>query len=232
MILPWPLTTSAELAQVLRPGGHLRPDSALRTLRDNGLAGESISIVPRSSRGAHGRVVWYSSLMIDVARLFRVGDEATAGVLTAEANQLAGKRAAHFVAEQLLVAGEDPDPSVLDAETGGALSRLGLLTASIRQQHHAALGVESFAGRVVETSALGTVVADDDGRELIIPGDASHAVGDLVAVDTEILQGGTTIWVRQAFETEVDPHSNVPGGARLLTAAERARIERQLTSAG
>jgi len=51
MILPWPLTTSAELAQVLRPGGHLRPDCALRTLRDNGLAAQPISVVPRSTRG-------------------------------------------------------------------------------------------------------------------------------------------------------------------------------------
>lgn len=71
MILAWPLTTSTELAQVLRPGGRLRPDSALRSLRDKGLAAEAITVVPRSGRGAHGKVVWYSSLMIDVARLLR-----------------------------------------------------------------------------------------------------------------------------------------------------------------
>ncbi|MFV0317240.1 MAG: hypothetical protein ACK5O2_09820, partial [Microthrixaceae bacterium] len=71
MILAWPLATSTELAQVLRPGGHLRPDSALRALRDKGLAPEAITIVPRSGRGAHGKVVWYSSLMTDVARLVR-----------------------------------------------------------------------------------------------------------------------------------------------------------------
>lgn len=232
MILPWPLTTSVELAQVLRPGGHLRPDSALRTLRENGLAAEPISVVPRSKHGAHGRVVWYSSLMIDVVRLFRVGDESTAAALAASANELAGKRAAHFVAEHLLGAGEEPDPAVLDAETGGALTRLGLLTAAIRQDHRAALGVDSFTGRVVESSSRGAVVAADDGRELTIPGGAGHAVGDLVVVDTEILAGGTTIWVRRAFETEIDPQGSIAGGARLLTAAERARIERQLTSAG
>lgn len=231
MILPWPLTTSVELARVLRPGSHLRPGSALRTLKDNGLAAQPISVVPRSTRGANGRVVWYSSLMIDVARLFRAGDTTAAAVLRAEANKLADKRAAHFVAEHLLGAGDEPDPAALDAETGGALSRLGLLTAAIRQDHQRDLGVESFVGRVVESPARGAVVVDDR-REFLIPGDADHAVGDFVAVDIEILAGGATIWVRRAFETEVDPHDRIAGGARLLTAAERARIERQLTSAG
>ncbi len=64
MILAWRLTTSTELAQVLRPGGHLRRDSALRALRDKGLAAEAITVVPRSARGAHGKVVWY----VEVAR--------------------------------------------------------------------------------------------------------------------------------------------------------------------
>lgn len=232
MILPWPLATSVELAHVLRPGSHLRPDSALRTLRDNGLAAEPISVVPRSARGAHGRVVWYSSLMIDVARLFRNGDEATAGALVAEANKLAGKRAAHFVAEHLLAAGDEPDAVALDAEAGGALTRLGLLTAAVRQDHDDALGVDSFAGRVAETSTGGIVVTTEEGGQLMILGDSGHAVGDLVAVDAELLAGGITIWVRRAFETETDPHGNVPGGARLLTSAQRARIDRELTSAG
>lgn len=92
MILAWPLTTSTELAQVLRPGGHLRPDSALRSLRDKGFAAEAITVVPRSGRGAHGKVVWYSSLMIDIARLVRNERFDAARATHDEATRLAGHR--------------------------------------------------------------------------------------------------------------------------------------------
>lgn len=232
MILPWPLTTSVELAQVLRPGGHLRPDSALRTLRDNGLAAEPISIVPRTGRGAHGRVVWYSSLMIDVARLFRIGDETTAAGLHAAATNIARKRAARFVAEHLLQASGEPEASILDAATGGALTRLALLTAAVRQDLHSALGVELSVGCVIGTAGGGQVVIAEDGRELSVPSSAVPAVGAVVAVETEVLEGGSAVWVRRAFESNEDPQGNIPGGARLLTAAEGARVERQLTSTG
>lgn len=99
MLLAWPLTTSAEIAGVLRPGSHLRPDSALRTLRDRGLAASAISVVPRSPRGAHGRVVWYSALMLDAARLVRVGDHDAAAAAHAAATKLASHRTATIVAE-------------------------------------------------------------------------------------------------------------------------------------
>lgn len=235
MILAWPLTTSTELAQVLRPGGHLRPDSALRTLRENGLPAELISVVPRSERGAHGRVVWYSSLMIDVARLLRVGDRETAAAVHGEATRLAAHRSAHFVAKRLLEAGPDPDPALLDAETGGALTRLATLTTSARKKHLADLGVESFVGRVGDVSGRVAVVVAEDGRTLPIPSPATSPSpwsGALVSVDTELLPGGaTTVWVRSAFDSEADPNAQVHGGPHLLSTTERERLGRPLTSA-
>lgn len=78
---------------MLRPGGHLRADSALRALRDKGVPAEPISVVPRSGRGADGRVVWYSSLMVDVARLVRAGHLGTGGALTRLATLTASARA-------------------------------------------------------------------------------------------------------------------------------------------
>lgn len=154
MILPWPLTTSTELAQVLRPGGHLRPDSALRALRGKGLAAKAITVVPRSGRGAHGKVVWYSSLMIDVARLVRNERLEAARAAHAEASRLAGHRSARFVAEWLAEhGGPDPDPAVLEEDTGGALSRLATLTASARQRLLPDLGIATFAGRTGRSSS-------------------------------------------------------------------------------
>jgi hypothetical protein len=221
MMLPWPLTTSTELAQVLRPGGHLRPDSALRTLRENGLQAETISLVPRSGRGARGRVVWYSSLMVDVVRLLRIGEHDAAAAIHREATRLAGHRAARFVAERLLEAGADPDPALLDAETGGALTRLATLTASARENHLASLGVESFVGRVADVSARVASVVAENGRTFLIPSLAnspSSWAGALISVDTELFAGGaTTVWVRPAFDSEADPNERVPGGLHLLT---------------
>lgn len=228
MMLPWPLTTSAELAQVLRPGGHLRPDSALRTLRENGLSAEPIIVVPRTGSGARGRVVWYSSLMVDVVRLLRTGDQDTAATIHREATRLAGHRGARFVADALLDAGADPDPAIVDQTTGGALTRLATLTASARDKHIARLGVESFLGRVADVSGRVAFVVAEDGRTLPIPSPASSAnpwTGALVSVDTELFDGGsTTIWVRPAFDSEADPHERVPGGPHLLTPAERERL--------
>lgn len=236
MILAWPLTTSTELAQVLRPGGHLRPDSALRSLRDKGLAAEAITVVPRSGRGAHGKVVWYSSLMLDVARLLRRDRIDAARVAHAEATRLAGHRSARVVAEWLVAHGApDPDPAVLDAATGGALARLALLTASGRQQLVPDLGGATFAGRVVDVSVLVMFVLDDEGRSFPIPAPSESPgewSGALVTIDAEELPGGaTTIWVRPAFDPEADPSQRVPGGPRLLTPAERERLGRSVTAA-
>lgn len=236
MILAWPLTTSTELAHVLRPGGHLRADSALRALRDKGLAAEAITVVPRSGRGVHGKVVWYSSLMIDVARLVRIERFDAARAAHDEATRLAGHRSARFVAEWLVEhGGPDPDPAVLDEATGGALTRLATLTASARLRLLPDLEIATFAGRVADVSGRVAFVLDEEGRSLPIPAPAepsSKWSGALVTVDTEDLPGGaTTIWVRPAFDPQADPNERVAGGPRLLTPAERERLGRPVTAA-
>lgn len=235
MLLAWPLTTSAELAGVLRPGGHLRSDSALRALRERGIAAESITVVPRSERGAHGRVVWYSSLMLDVARLVRAGDHRTAADAHAAATRLASHRAARFVAEWLVANGEpDPDPAALDAETGGALTRLAALTTSARGKLFPRLGIRTFVGRVEEVSEASALVVIEDGQRLSIPAPAESSAAwekALVSVDVEEMPGGaTTLWVRPAFDSEAGPHQRVPGGPHILTPAERARLVDALAS--
>ena len=228
MILPWPLTTSGELAAVLRPGGHLRPDSALRTLRERGLRAQPITHVPRSERGAQGRVVWYSALMLDVCRLVRTGDDGSAAAAHAAADRMASHRAAQFVAEWLAErGGPDPDPAALDADTGGALTRLATLTASARQKLGPALGVETFAGRVRETTGRMALVVADDGNAVSIPSPRSAAewANTPVAIEFEDLgDGNGTFWVRAAFDPAADVNERVPGGPRLLTEAERERL--------
>jgi hypothetical protein len=228
VILPWPLTTSAELAAVLRPGGHLRPDSALRVLREKGLRAQPITFVPRSGRGAQGRVVWYSALMLDVCRLVRTGDEATAMAAHAAADRMASHRAARFVAEWLAErGGPEPDPAALDADTGGALTRLATLTASARAALGPALGVESFAGRVRETTGKMALVVADDGNVVSIPSprSASEWANTPVVIDFEDLgEDNGTFWVRAAFDPAADLNERVPGGPRLLTDAERERL--------
>jgi hypothetical protein len=236
MILAWPLTTSTGLAQVLRPGGHIRPESALRALRDKELAAEAITVVRRSGRGANGKVVWYSSLMIDVARLLRNEHFDAARAAHTEATRLAGHRSARFVAEWLAEhGGPDPDPAVLDEATGGALTRLATLTASARERLLPDLGVATFAGRVADVAGRVALVLDEEGRSLPIPAPAEPSTewgGALVTVDTEELSGGaTTIWVRAAFDPEADPNERVPGGPQLLTPAERERLGRPISAA-
>lgn len=235
MILLWPLTTSVELAEVLRPGGHLRADSALRALRDKGVAAHPITVVPRSGRGADGRVVWYSSLMVDVARLVRAGDHATAEATHAQAAKLANHRAAAFVAEWLAQhGGPDPDPAEVDLGTGGALTRLATLTASARARLMPDLRIDTFAGRVADVSAGVAFVVDDEGRSLPLPAPSHSPIaraGTLVVVDTEELSiGATTVWVRPAFDPAADLNERVPGGPVLLTPAERERLSRPVAS--
>lgn len=234
MILAWPLTTSTELAQVLRPGSHLRADSALRTLRERGLAAEPISVVPRSARGASGRVVWYSVLMVDVARLLRRGDDATSTMLHRAASQILAHRSAGCLAERLVAAGPDPDPAALDAETGGALTRLAMLTESARAEHAMHLGVDTFVGRVAEVAGRVVVFGDDDSAFPLHSSTAapSPPVGTLVSVDTEMLSNGATmVWTRPAFQTETDSNERVGGDQRLLDHDERNRLPRPVTTA-
>lgn len=235
MLLAWPLTTSAELAGVLRPGGHLRSDSALRTLRDRGFGAEAITVVPRSERGAHGRVVWYSFLMVDVARLVRVGDDAAAADAHAAATRLASHRAARFVAEWLVANGDpDPDPGALDAETGGALTRLATLTTSARARLLPRLNIRTFTGHVAEVREDSAVLVREDGQRMFIPAPAQSSTAwekALVSVDIEDMpDGAATLWVRAAFDSDADPHERAPGGPHLLTPAERERLTEALLS--
>lgn len=228
MVFAWPLTTSAEIAGVFRPGGRLRTDSALRTLRDRGFVAAAISVVPRSERGAHGRVVWYSSLMLDIARLVRIGDVESADAAHAAATKLAKHRAAAFVADWLAEhGGPEPDPAALDHDTGGALTRLSMLTTSAREKLPRT-GVRTVTGRVGEIAG-GTASIVTDGQSMSIPlpsNPSTNWLGALVAVDIEELAGpATTLWVRPAFDPDADPNERVPGGPRILTPAERQRLE-------
>lgn len=237
VILPFPLTTSAEIAAVLRPGGRLRPDSALRTLRDNGLGGVGVTIVPRAQRAARGRSVWYSSLMLDVARLYRRGDVDGASVVLQQANELVGHRAARFIAEGLAAAGSVPDATELDALTGGALSRLALLTASRREKLASRLQVRCSTGTVVGRVGELAVVETEDGLRLGVPALVEPAglgaLGAHVAVDAETLDGRSSfMWVRPALQPQGERHARVPGKPRLLTGDERRRFDRDVLLVG
>lgn len=220
---------------MLRPGGQLRPDSALRTLRDRGMAAAAISVVPRSQRGAQGRVVWYSSLMLDAARLVRVGDDDAAAAAHAAATKLASHRAAAFVAEWLAEnGGPEPDLAALDHATGGALTRLAMLTASAREGLAHRVGVRIFIGRVTDFAAGSASVVATDGTTLSIPTPTSSSTdwrGALVSVDIEELAGtATTLWVRPAFDPDADPNARVPGGPQILSSAERERLALAVSS--
>jgi len=212
----------------MRPGGNLRSDSALRSLRERGLRAEPISFVPRSERGAQGRAVWYSAMMLDVARLVRLGDLEAAAAAHDAADRLASHRSARFVAEWLTDrGGPDPDPAALDAGTGGALTRLATLTASARSKLGPRLHVRVFAGRVQEASGSTTRVVAEDGQAVAIPSVRSthQWVGVPVVVDfEEIGSDNTTVWVRPGFDPGADLNERVPGGPRLLTEAERDRL--------
>ncbi len=172
--------------------------------------------------------MWYSALMLDVCRLVRTGDEDTAGKAHAAADRLAAHRAARFVAEWLAErGGPEPDPAALDADTGGALTRLATLTASARAALGPALGVESFAGRVRETSGKMALVVADDGNAVSIPSPRSAAEwgNTPVVIDFEDLgEDNGTFWVRAAFDPAADVNDRVPGGPRLLSQAERDRL--------
>lgn len=202
----------------------------MRALRDKGLAADPITVVPRSGRGADGRVVWYSSLMVDVARSVRVDDLAAAEATHATAAKLAGHRSARFVAEWLAEhGGPDPDPAEIDLGTGGALTRLATLTASARAQLLPEMRIETVAGRVVDGPA-GAYVVDEAERLLPLSknsGSPIAAVGTLVAVDSEGLPGGAITWIRPAFDPEADLNERVPGGPHLLTDAEQDRLRRR-----
>lgn len=235
MLLAWPMCTSAALAQMLRPGGPLRPDSALRTLRDRGLAAEPITVVPRSGRRADGRVVYYSSLMLDVARLARIGDDDSASAAHAAASRLALHRSSRFVADWLVErGGAEPDLTRLDHDTGGALTRLATLTAAARSELRPRLGIETAIGRVTEVRGATAVLVDHAGREHLVPAAALGPKwsGAAIAVDYELIdEGAMTVWVRPAFEPQADPNDRVTGGPHILTPAERERLSRPVTAA-
>ncbi len=173
--------------------------------------------------------------MIDVARLLRLEDHATAAAVHAAATRLAAHRSARFVAKWLVADGEpERDPVRLDAETGGALTRLATLTASSRAKFLPRLAVRTLARRVAEVAGgMATLVADD-GQHLSIPAPAESSgawINTLVSVDIEEMPGGATLWVRPAFDPDADPHGRVQGGPHILTPAERERLKEALASA-
>jgi len=173
--------------------------------------------------------------MIDVARLVRTGDDATAADVHAAATQLASHRAAVFVAKWLVANGDpDPDPAALDAETGGALTRLATLTTSARAKLLPRLKVRTFTGQVAEVGEDSAVVVCEDGQHISIPMLARSSTAwekALVSVDIEeIPHGAAALWVRPAFDSEADPHERAPGGPHLLTPAERERLAESLLS--
>lgn len=237
MILSWPLCTSDELASTLRPGGHIRPDSALRTLRDRAVPAEPITVVPRSGRRAHGRSVWYSALMLDVARLVRIGDVERAAELHREATRIADQRAIHFVAEWLVEhSGARLDLAKLDSECGGALTRVATLTMSTRQQLLPDEHAQSILGIVETSTGREITLVDNAGARHSIPVadnvTTRYPPGKAVAIDIDALDAGSvTIRVRPAFVADRDPNTRVPGSPHLLRSDERTRTAHPLTSA-
>ncbi len=232
VICPFPLVSSAEIAGVLRPGSSLSSSSALRTLRDNGLQPASCVVVPRSRSGARGRVVWYSALVLDVARLLRWGDRAQAGSVLRVANELMTGRAAAFVAESLgdAQAGPGADLGELDEATGGALSRLALLTESERRRAPLGERVRTQLATILGVTGAYATAVTDDGLKLGLPV-ATHgdlvfpAVGEVVAVDYEA--GGdrsTLAWVRSAVVVSVGRDGRIPVEPSFLSAEERSRL--------
>jgi hypothetical protein len=174
--------------------------------------------------------------MIDVARLLRLGDEGTATEVHVAAARLAAHRAARFVAEWLVADGEpEPDPARLDAETGGALTRLATLTASTRAKFLPRLGIRTLAGRIADVVGGTATLATLDGQRLSIPAPAESSTAwtnAVVSVDIEEMPGGATmLWVRPAFDPDADPRARVPGGPHILTPAERERLKEALASA-
>lgn len=225
-MLPFPLATSHEIAAVLRPGAGLRPDSALRTLRKHGLGGRSVAVVPRTGTGAAGRAVWYSSLMIDVARLYRWRDLDAARQVLVAADGLILHRAVRFLAEGLAGAGHELDLVALDAATGGALSRLALLTESRRSQLDSVLRVRRSIGTVVGRAGDLAVITTEDGLRVGVPAPVGPATpsadGSGIALDVERFDDRSSfMWVRPAFEPAPDQHDRVPSRYRLLTDGER-----------
>ncbi|MGH9244277.1 MAG: hypothetical protein ACRD29_08155 [Acidimicrobiales bacterium] len=174
--------------------------------------------------------------MLDVARLVRAGDEGAAAEAHMAASRLAAHRSARFVADWLVASRDlDPDPAELDADAGGALSRLATLTTSAREKVLPRLGIRLLLGTVSKVDDGSALVVGRDGQRLSIPTPVESGTdwrGALVSVDIEAMPGGaTTLWVRPAFDSEADPHERVPGGPHILTPAERDRLKEALASA-
>ena len=238
MILPFPLATSEEIAGVLRPGGGLRSDSALRTLRENGLAAPQMSVVPRSGGADRGRMVWYSSLMLDVARFHRWRDHEGARSALKAASEMSRHRSSMHVIAALLDGELEPGPGRLDEATGGALSRLALLSESRRQGLSGIGRLGRSTGVVVDRSNGLAIVDTGEAARLGVPAPPVEqarlgAIGSLVAVELERLDDRSSfVWVRPAFEASSDPHSRVPGPPHLLSEVQRRRIERDVLVVG
>src|SRR5262249_17800631 len=132
--------------------------------------------------------------------------------------------------------GSAPDPMELDALTGGALSRLALLTASRRERLVSRLGVRSSTGTVVGRVGELAVVETEDGLRLGVPAPAEASLGAAGADlprDAETLDGRSSfMWVRPALQPQGERSARVPGKPRLLTGDERRRFDRDVLLVG
>jgi hypothetical protein len=223
VILPSPFVTSEAIASVLRPGAKIHPDSALKTLQRNGLNGHAVSVVQRSGATARGRAVFYSALMLDVARHYRRGDIPAARRARDAGDQLVSGRPARFVAEALAA---DLDASLehLDQVSGGAMSRLAFLTEARHLEAYKSADVPiRWAGTVVDSSDGVTTIRTSDGPNVAIPGTLPK--GTPVVVDIERSDAQAILAVRAGLKTTQDPNSRTPSEPIFLTRDDRETLE-------
>lgn len=214
MILPSPLVTSSAIARVLRPGARARPDSALKTLQRNGLDGRLISVVQRSGPTARGRSVYYSALMLDVARSFRRGDLTTAHRARDAGDRLVAGRPARFVAEAL-TAKPDARLDQLDQVAGGAVTRLALLTEAARRDLYDPDELPiRWSGTVASVTDGLTTLRTSNGSLIAVPGPLP--VGMTVVVDTERTEDQVILDVRSGLQPRSDRNSLTPAEPVLL----------------
>jgi hypothetical protein len=177
-------------------------------------------------------VVWYSALVLDVARLLRWGDRRQAAVVLEAANELMAGRAAAFVAESLGEVHPEAggDLAEMDEATGGALSRLALLTEGMRRRAPIGERLRSEFGTIIDVTESYATTVTEDGVKLALPMPSGEdrvwsTVGAVVAVDYEISEGLSMLtWVRPALALSMSEGGRTPVEPVLLNAEERTRL--------
>lgn len=176
--------------------------------------------------------MWYSALMLDVARLLRWGDRGKALAVLEAADELMAGRASVFVAESMGDRHVDAGSGAveLDKATGGALSRLALLTESARRRAPTGDRLRSVVGTILDVTGAYATALTEDGFKLGLPlgsrGDRVFpARGAVVAVDYETSKGSFILsWIRPGLVLSVDSDGRVPVQPFLLSGEERARL--------